>query len=384
MKIVHVVDYLMPSIGYQEFHLPVAMAKLGHDVSIITSDRYSNLKSYDTTWKPILGNRIIGESVSVLNGVNVIRLPVFFEFGLRPFISNLIKTLIKISPDIIYIHGTSSYSYFVITFFSKRFPGIIVCDNHTLLDYSDVNDKFKKIFYFIIRVYNTFFSKRIKYFFGVEKDCCRHLVKMEGVNPAKVRLLPLGYNKGSLHPLNSFVNHEHQSLLSSNKKIILQCGKLSADKDPFLLYLAFKELIKTFNNLHLVFLGDGPLVDIIKADEEYSSFESCITFIPSIESKYVPSFISSCDVVVFPKGSSLTVYDAASLGKPVFLSSLRVNIDRASLGLCYVYGCTLEDLINSLSRYLLRPSSSTFSSHIRNKSLRFEYTQIAKKFFRYF
>ena len=40
MRIVHIVDYLMPQMGYQEFLLPKWNSHQGHEVFIITSDRY--------------------------------------------------------------------------------------------------------------------------------------------------------------------------------------------------------------------------------------------------------------------------------------------------------------------------------------------------------
>ena len=40
MRIVHIVDYLMPQMGYQEFLLQMDSHQ-GHEVFIITSDRYT-------------------------------------------------------------------------------------------------------------------------------------------------------------------------------------------------------------------------------------------------------------------------------------------------------------------------------------------------------
>jgi hypothetical protein len=41
MKIVHIVDYFQPVLGYQEAFLAKEHAKLGHEVFVITSDRYA-------------------------------------------------------------------------------------------------------------------------------------------------------------------------------------------------------------------------------------------------------------------------------------------------------------------------------------------------------
>ena len=41
MKIVHVIDYFQPMVGYHETFLDKEHARMGHDVYIIRSDRYN-------------------------------------------------------------------------------------------------------------------------------------------------------------------------------------------------------------------------------------------------------------------------------------------------------------------------------------------------------
>lgn len=40
MRIVHVVDYFMPQFGYQEPFLAKWQLKMGHEVYVVTGDRY--------------------------------------------------------------------------------------------------------------------------------------------------------------------------------------------------------------------------------------------------------------------------------------------------------------------------------------------------------
>ena len=50
LKILHVVDYLMPGMGYQENFLPKWNAKQQHKVTIITGDRYNLLTIMKNLW----------------------------------------------------------------------------------------------------------------------------------------------------------------------------------------------------------------------------------------------------------------------------------------------------------------------------------------------
>ena len=47
MKIVHLVDYFQPKVGYQEYFLALEHQKLGHDIRVITSDYYFPFVNYD-------------------------------------------------------------------------------------------------------------------------------------------------------------------------------------------------------------------------------------------------------------------------------------------------------------------------------------------------
>ena len=46
MKIVHVMNWYIPNMGYQENFLPSEQKKLGYDVEIITSDRIPSFKEF--------------------------------------------------------------------------------------------------------------------------------------------------------------------------------------------------------------------------------------------------------------------------------------------------------------------------------------------------
>ena len=101
MNILHVADYVMPELGYQEFILPKWNATQGHEVHIITSDRYTPVPDYENTWQHILGPRHIGESTETIENVLIHRLPVKLEFKRRIWLSGLFMKIKQIDPDII-------------------------------------------------------------------------------------------------------------------------------------------------------------------------------------------------------------------------------------------------------------------------------------------
>ena len=132
MKIVHLVDYFMPQMGYQEFYLAREHKRLGHKVWVVTSDRYYPFVDFDNTAGSILGKRIVGVGQRQERGISVIRLPILFEHqpSALVFIKNLGKTLKMISPDVVFCDGLFSFNAILAAWHQKSLGYRLVYDNH--------------------------------------------------------------------------------------------------------------------------------------------------------------------------------------------------------------------------------------------------------------
>ena len=101
LTIVHVADYVMPGMGYQEFALAKWNARHGHEVHMVTSDRYTPVPHYEDTWESFLGPRLIGPGVEQIEGVTIHRLPCRLELKRRPWLAGLSDELERIRPDVV-------------------------------------------------------------------------------------------------------------------------------------------------------------------------------------------------------------------------------------------------------------------------------------------
>ena len=113
----------MPNMGYQENYLLLEQKKLGHDVEIITSDRYPPFSSFERTIGHILGNRIVGSGVFYDNEVRIHRLPIQFEnksHGQLLF-KGLKKKLKELNPEIVQTHGESELCTIQCIMYQKKF-----------------------------------------------------------------------------------------------------------------------------------------------------------------------------------------------------------------------------------------------------------------------
>ena len=73
MKILHTVDYLMPTMGYQDFLLPKWNKKQNNDTYIITSNKYYPVPNYKQTWEKFLGKREQKSGWSIIDGVKILK-----------------------------------------------------------------------------------------------------------------------------------------------------------------------------------------------------------------------------------------------------------------------------------------------------------------------
>ena len=347
MKIVHIVDYLMPTMGYQEFILPKFNAMNNNvDVYILTGNKYYPIPNYENTWKKFLGNRNFKPKNEIINKVKIIRDKILFEIEKRPWISNLEINLKNIKPDIIMCHGTTSFSSIRSVFLAKKMNIPIFLDNHMVFSIAKKN-LFGKFYYFILR---KFFSKFIEnnsnIIFGVTKETCKYLIDMEGYSKKKIKLLPLGTDSSIFFPKKKF---------NKKKNIIIQTGKLNPDKRPDLLARAVIILLEQGFNLKLIYYGSGEknLIQIIKDLFRKKGLISNLQFKNFQSYQKLGNIYNSADVVVFPFGTSLSSIDSAFCGTPVVMTNDIASKEKQKdgIGICYKTG-DVNDLVKKIKKCL--------------------------------
>ena len=346
-KIVHVVDYLMPDMGYQEFLLPKWNAKSEYDVYIITSDRYTPFDNYEDTWGKILGKRICGSGKTHYKGVNIVRLPVLLELKSRPYIRGLTETINKLEPDLLFIHGTGSFSIYQCAFSFRDSSFKKFADNHMIVDIMQ-KGWIQSIYYFFHKFFmKIFLSKSIDLFFGVTEDSCDYLEIYEGVPKEKLRLLSLGIDTEIFYPVKKYKNTESHPL-------IIQSGKLNHDKKPQWTAKAALRLLEKGKNLNLKFIGNGSteIIESIKQDFHKKGFADRLEIVDLMPLNKLALEFNKADLVVFPDGTSLSSIEAAACNTEVLMTDLPASIERENNGIGKTYPRgdidSLASTINSL------------------------------------
>ena len=359
MKILHVADYVMPSMGYQEFILPKWNAKNGNEVHIITSDRYTPVPDYGSTWKHILGPRNVGVSTQIIDGVTIHRLPVKLELRRRIWLSKLRAKVTKINPDVIFCHGTSSPLAFSLTKISRKLKIPLVLDNH--MAYVAQGSGFLAKFYYMFLRWITklYLNPHVSYFLGMSEESCDFMVTQQGINPKKVQALNFGVDT-DIFGLDDTLSMERrtQYKIPDNAVVVMQTGKLSKEKGTEILSAAMLQPMLSNPNLWLVLVGGGNPTYLNQCLEPYvkSNISNRVVIIPFVPFTELPSVMKIADICVYPGESSLSCIEASACGIPVIITDLPWGRTRESsgIGTCYKTGDS-ADLQSHLLRLIESP-----------------------------
>jgi glycosyltransferase involved in cell wall biosynthesis len=367
MKIVHVIDYFYPKLGYQETFLSLEHSNLGNDVYVITSDYYDKLifKSY----KSILKNRYVGSGFVINNAVKIIRLKSLLIFPHCLFLKNLEYQIEKIQPDIIIVHGITNLNAIRVALLKKKKHNFkLIYDDHMAYDNSK---SFFRIFYPIYKlIIQILYIKNADAFIAVTTATKLFMNVKYGINVNHIKIIPLGadinsfkYNKDSRYYIRKIYNIDNKDV------VYIFTGKITPEKKIDILIKSFSKL-NNHENLKLMIIGNGD-EDYIKKLKalcnELSLNNKCI-WINAVPNKELHKYYSAADIAVWPYGASISQREAISNSLPIIVSNCSPVTDLVKYGNGFTYKeLNIEDLTNKMEILL-------------DKKIRCEMAQASRKF----
>ena len=230
MRILQIIDYFQPKLGYQETYLTKKLIKLGHEVMVITSDRYCLFPNYDSTVKNILGLRVKKPGIFIEDGIKVKRLPVLFEFRHWIYLKGLKKAVKDFNPDAIHAHNLYSFTAYRVSKIKDKNTKLIV-DSHLAQHNFDMKSLIKRI---ILNLFKIIFLpsivKNSNYIIGVSEGAKSVLQHHFGVKK-QIYIVPLcaetdifKKNKKDRDRMRKYFGLKEDDIL------FIHVGKLTPDK----------------------------------------------------------------------------------------------------------------------------------------------------------
>ena len=354
MKIIIISYYYEPRLGYQEPNLTRELAKLGHDVYLITSNkRYPPGISHKSLSLSI-GERTVKEGFFVEGKVKVIRLKSIFEIFSRTWLKNLEKTLIELKPDVVVVNSVTRFSSFRVPFLKwrKKLDFTLVYDEHMV--YSVVRQNLLgKIFYFLFRlIVRPLLLSQGNVFIAVTEETKVFMNRECGIPLSSIELVPLGVNQ-HLFKYDELSRKQLRSQygISQEDVVFIYAGKIIAGKGPHLLIDAGLKLLGKHKDLKLFFLGNGneEYINKMKNKVEKNGFGTQIIWDGAVNNKELYKYYSAADVGVWPLQESMTMLEAASCNLPIIVRDTLSLADRISNGNGFGYK---EGDMEDLAKYM--------------------------------
>lgn len=336
MRIVHVTNYFMPELGYQEHHLAKYQAQAGHEVHVITSNRAYPPQSDYAVLEPLYPSRTVETGVERRDGYRVHRLQAHMERNMQLFLQGLIGEIRSLNPDLVVAHGFTRFETLRLAFWKAllrpRFR--LVVDDHTLWSaYHQV--LYRRIYYRLVRAAYRVFGRGIHRVVPVSQETSAFLGTVFGVPPDAMQVVPLGADC-DLFAFDSAARAGTRKELGvpADAVTILYAGKVTEEKGVHLLCSAFGRLAEQDSGCFLLIVGSGiggPYADKIRACAELVAVPRVIWH-DHVSHEELPAYFSAADIAVWPLQETMAALEAAACGRPVVLRDSVAGRERTAAG----------------------------------------------------
>jgi glycosyltransferase involved in cell wall biosynthesis len=328
LNIFYVIGYFQPERGYEEYYSAINLAKKGHRVTIITSDRIAPFRGLSLTDR----KRTIG--FSKINGINIVRLPSFEFYTDFIIIFGLLKILFKKKPDIVHCHTTMQFPSLVTPIFCKilKIKCLIDCHEFNYLGFplNPLKPGLKS--WLVKSEYKLFRSKLAKLaltlsdrIVSVAPVCTNFLIDYFNIIPGKIKELNLCVDI-DLYKKNSYSRSIIRNRLgiSDDKILFLFSGLLSERKKASTYIDIFNKLPSNYCLIFVISGTRGELEDLKKKISDLE-LENRIFIQTGINSKEIVDYYSVADVGIWLFNNSVSYLEAMSCSLPVCISDMQLS-----------------------------------------------------------
>ena len=322
LKIVHVTQFFQPVIGYQETFLAKRQMEQGHDVTVVTSDRYIHYPNYDSIYRPLLGDRIVGPVRRLEEKIDTWRLPTV-EFQNHPYCPSMGKVLDELKPDVVHLHNIAHFmALSVIRHKAKGGSYRLIIDEHDTAQVMNPSLPHKIYRKFFRKLMAKKVSRQAHAVVGITTDSCVVSHNQFGVKKDIIEMIPLG----SDHRHYSFTEQGRNMVRATlgiprHGKVIIFTGKIQPLKRPDALVEAMPHILEKTPDAHLVLVGH-PVEEyrnhINKRIQELS-LEERVHNCDAVPALDLPSWFSMADLGCWPTEVTISMIDASSCNLPILV-----------------------------------------------------------------
>jgi len=343
MKIVHLEDFIHPDAGYQVNLLGRLQVLQGHEVEVVTGE----LDKIPEELTAFFGRENIearDARFECETGVRIHRIPLYGFYSGRAIFHpiKLIKKVISLKPDVLFVHGEDTLTGMIFILISKWLPFPIVLDCH-MLEMASKN-KYREYFRFFYRRLITplILKRNIPLIRVVDSDFVQ---KCLGIPLRYTDLLSLGTDTDHFKPdPQKRIEVRSELGLSPNSYVVIYAGKLDEHKGGLLLAEAIRNKFEA-NGREIEFLIIGNAVGDygMSVESVFATSANHIIRLPTQRYFDLAKYYQAADLAVYPKQCSLSFFEVQACGVPVLFEENEINLQRSAKGNAFTFIPDSED-----------------------------------------
>lgn len=191
---------------------------------------------------------------------------------------------------------------------------------------SENTSLFIKLYRFIMRkLINIFSTEKL----GCSKDANMYMYGSKNINSSKVI-----YNGIDLDKFNKNCDYKIADISIDQSKInFITIGRMCEQKNSLFIVKIMKELLAFNKNIHLYWVGKGPLREKILEEIKVNKLENTITLLN--DRSDIPQLLSAMNFMIMPskwEGLPVTLVESQASNLPCFISDSITK--EANMGLC--------------------------------------------------
>jgi glycosyltransferase involved in cell wall biosynthesis len=386
-RIVLVNSMYSEGMGYLENCLPAALARLGHDVHVVTStfNQYANEPMYDAVYSRFIGPRKVPPGTIEIDGYRVVRLDATLVRGYVR-IKGLTDQVRSIAPDAVYTGEVASLETFALVFGQPRRSYRLFCGTHQTASVLKPwlrhrgRSRLRRAVYWLTRTMPTGLASRAaERVYAQAPDCLEIAATYYGVPRRLLVLRTLATDTERFHPVTTDEDHLSRTRVreslgfAPDDVVCVYSGRFAAHKNPLLLAQAIERLNDRGYRYRGLFIGDGPQAEAIEA------CRGC-RVVAFVRHRDLPSYYRASDVAVWPRQESMSMLDAAASALPVIVSDTMSDPSRiAGNGVTYEED-SVESLMSALEIFADREARRRLGSVGRERMVaHFTWLQFARE-----
>ena len=320
MRILHITPYFQPGMGYQENYLPAAQKQLGHEVMLLTSDRYPPHPDYRETMRWTEAARHVEPGRYFEDGVAVLRLRARSEWRAHwwVYLPELWRAIGDYGPDIIQAHCLNgALTYQVLAGNVRRRLPLVVYDDCNYFNKTPYSWT-KRAWYQCLKFGAwPVLLRSVGRVLGMSDETCVYLERDLGVPRRKIVMHPYGADPAAFRRDAAAARDFRRRLrIPEDAVVIVNAGKITPVKDNHVLLRAFARVRRRSRRAYLVMAGNAPRAyrDALEAIIAGSGVAPYVRWIDFLPHAALPACYSLAEIGVWPGDWSCTVLEAAACG----------------------------------------------------------------------